>query len=160
MSAVPGAFGKPFNCPCCKNPWNQTDDAATGALFCAPCLSDDKGFKGIDPANFDDKVSPRDNFYLWSNGGWKAANPIPLEYSSWNTFIVLRDLNLDRLKAILDELGSSPSESSAKLANYYSSFMDEATIEARGVSVLEEALKLCVANKVKLCPLLCTTHRS
>lgn len=152
MSDVPGAFAKSFNCPCCRNPWNQQSDAAiAGSLFCAPCLADDKGFKGIDPANFDSKVSPRGNFYLWSNGGWKEANPIPLEYSSWNTFIVLRDLNLDRLKVILDELGSSENaqnQSTSKLADYYTSFMDESTIEARGVSVLTDSLRLCLAPKV------------
>lgn len=146
MSIIPGTFGKPFNCPCCKNPWNQSEGGEgnpTGAIFCTPCLVDDKGFKGIDPANFDHTVSPKDNFYYWSNGGWMKENPIPLEYSSWNTFIVLRDLNLDRLKTILDELATTSNEKTAKLADYYASFMDEATIDEKGASVLAELLNDC-----------------
>lgn len=147
---VPGAFGKPWKCPCCKNPWNQSDSEATGAFLCKPCLTDDKGYTGIDPNNFDNKVSPKENFYLWSNGGWKEANPIPLEYSSWNTFIVLRDLNLERLKGLLDELANeAPKENTAKLADYYVSFMDEATIESRGVAVLSELFGICNNPQVK-----------
>lgn len=146
---VPGAFGKPFKCLCCKNPWNESDSDASGAFLCNPCLTDDKGYTGIDPTNFDSKVSPKENFYLWSNGGWKASNPIPLEYSSWNTFIVLRDLNLERLKGLLDELSNEePKENTAKLADYYVSFMDEPTIESRGVAVLSEVFGICNDSKV------------
>lgn len=126
------------------------EEALVGAPFCTPCLSDNKGYTGIDPSNFDPKVSPRDNFFLWSNGGWKEANPIPLEYSSWNTFIVLRDLNLDRLKTILEDLGTSKTECNAKLADFYQSFMDETTIEKRGVSVLGDVLGLCLSKKVRV----------
>lgn len=146
MSNVPGAFGKHVKCPCCKNPWNQEDSSggsAAGAILCTPCLSDDKGFKGINPVNFDQSVNLKDNFYYWSNGGWMRENPIPLEYSSWNTFIVLRDLNLDRLKTILDELASVSTEKTAKLADYYSSFMDEENINAKGISVLAGLLNDC-----------------
>lgn len=139
-----------------------------GAMVCDPCFQDNKGFPGIDPDNFDLKVSPKENFYDFSNGGWrekvgmigfyfrynchfslvvwliccyvlylftdldfvlytlynisishcniichkflhtlhKKQNPIPAEYSNWNTFIALRDLNLERLKVILEELES------------------------------------------------------
>ena len=152
MSAVPGAFGKRFNCPCCKNPWNQEENESVGSILCTPCLADDKGYTGIDPANFDAKVSPKENFYLWSNGGWREANPIPLEYSSWNTFIVLRDLNLERLKTLLDELSVSSTaknEKTAKLADYYNSFMDETTIDAKGLVVLENLFKTCDNAKVR-----------
>jgi len=55
----------------------------------------------------------------------------------------LRDLNLDRLKTILDELAATSNEKTAKLADYYASFMDEATIDERGTSVLAELLNDC-----------------
>ena len=70
-----------YKCDCCNNPWNAKDlpyvkrnkDATDGEkdivdagyMLCSPCLSDDKGYKGIDPANFDFSVSLRDDFYLW-----------------------------------------------------------------------------------------------
>ena len=118
-------------------------------LYCSPCLSDDKGYSGIDPNNFDHKVSPKDNFYQWSNGTWKENNPIPLEYSSWNTFIALRDLNLERLMELLNELSNSQvvhvtssddvtgsdiglNANTMKLADYYNTFMNEVAIESKG----------------------------
>ena len=121
-------------------------------LYCSPCLSDDKGYSGIDPSNFDQKVSPKENFYLWSNGSWKENNPIPLEYSSWNTFIALRDLNLERLMELLNELSTVSKDTNGvnvmstvaavalnantiKLADYYNTFMNEELIESKGITL-------------------------
>jgi hypothetical protein len=66
MSAIPGAFGKRFKCPCCNNPWNQTDEGSIGTIFCDPCLADDKGYQGIDPKNFDHAESPKVKVLLYS----------------------------------------------------------------------------------------------
>lgn len=166
MNAVPGAFAKKFRCLCCNNPWNQSNDdsiggssSASGALatfYCAPCLTDDKGYAGIDPNNFDPSVNLKSNFFLWSNGGWKKNNPIPAAYSSWNTFIVLRDLNLDRLKGILDEMAADQSTERSvgetKLADYFNAYMDEERIEERGVAVLSDMAEVCAAAKVMRLP--------
>ena len=81
---VPGAFGKRVNCACCDNPWNV--DALVGDVVCSPCLVDNKGFSGIDPGNFDSNISPRENFYLWSNGNWMKKNPIPGRFTTSNNF--------------------------------------------------------------------------
>ena len=68
-------------------------------------------------------------------------NPIPGEYPSWNTFMALRDLNLDRLKSILEALSTASSVSEAttnngKLANFYNSFMNEDEINSIGIAPL------------------------
>lgn len=144
--SVPGAFGKNIRCKCCNNPWNQEDSLSNNAIACSPCLSDSKGYSGLDTTNFDPNVSLKENFYLWSNGGWKDKNPIPAEYSSWNTFIVLRDLNLDRLKVILDELAESSlllSEEETKLADFFNTFMDEQLIESQKLDLLQPLLSTC-----------------
>ena len=158
MSNIPGSFGRRVKCPCCANPWDQTEDShnvPNANAVCAPCLVDNKGYSGIDPSNFDLNVSPSDNFYLFSNGGWRAKNPIPAEYSNWNTFIALRDLNLERLKTILEELekasgepsgepsSDAPSADHAKLADFYNSFMDEKTIEECSLADLTDVLAIC-----------------
>jgi putative endopeptidase len=152
MSSLPGAFARDFKCACCSNPWNQPEDA--NVAICSPCLKDSKGFSGLDPDNFDNTVSPTENFYLWSNGGWKAKNPIPQEYSSWNTFIVLRDLNLDRLQSIVDELGansdsSANSEDLKKVKDFYCAFMDEDKIEELGVPALQSAFDVVESLTVR-----------
>ena len=68
-------------CACCNNPWNQSGSGNSAAfssfaMTCGECTT----VPGIDTNNFDHSVSPKDNFYLWSNGGWKEDNPIPAEY--------------------------------------------------------------------------------
>lgn len=158
MSAIPGAFAKNFQCECCKNPWNVEDTTDTAQssvpasmILCAPCLTDNKGYSGVDPANFDMSVKPSENFYLWSNGGWKEKNPIPPAYSSWNTFIALRDLNLERLKSIVDELEQNKVDASgegaenptiAKVKDFFLGFMDAEAIEAAGAQGLYPILRL------------------
>lgn len=75
-----------------------------------------------------------------------AKNPIPLEYSSWNTFMELRDRNLDRLKAIVDDLHSALGplpDDQQKLADFYRSMMDEECINAAGMAPLAPVLDWC-----------------
>jgi predicted metalloendopeptidase len=164
---IPGNFGKRVKCPCCSNPWDQTGteggSTSEGNTVCAPCMGDNKGVTGIDPENFDTSISPRDNFYLFSNGGWKAKNPIPAEYSNWNTFIALRDLNLDRLKVILEELeaastGTVTSDDHAKLADFYNTFMDEEAIETASKESLAEVIALCSAAAADPTAAVATLH--
>lgn len=146
-----------IRCACCNNPWNPGDSGGIGGedsalskdlsslVFCLPCLNDDKGVSGIFPGNIDHTVNLKENFYLWSNGNWKKQNPIPGEYSSWGTFIALRDMNLDRLKVILDDLqaGTVPlTGENKKLADFFNSMMDEVTINARGMEPLNVIFEL------------------
>eukprot|EP01038_Epipyxis_sp_PR26KG_P004814 gene4814-6744_t len=155
MSLTPGDFGKKFRCLCCNNPWNQVEsDVTTSAVpICSPCLTDDKGYAGIDPQNFDNSKSLKENFYLWSNGGWMAKNPIPNEYPSWNTFLVLRDLNLDRLQSILNELSNTATslgttEEQNKLSSFYNAFMDVEAIEKSSNSLLRQILQVCQEGNI------------
>lgn len=45
----------------------------------------------IDTLALDQSVSPREDFYQFANGGWRAANPLPAEYSRYGSFDVLRE---------------------------------------------------------------------
>lgn len=142
-----------MKCQCCRNPWNsKSGDDNDRGLVCAPCIQDSKGFSGFDPENLDPAESPKDNFYLWSNGGWRKRNPIPPEYSSWNTFTLLRDLNFDRLKDLLHDLQSNSSllaeSGEKKLNDFFSSFMDEEEIERRGIEPLIPALSMAANANV------------
>ena len=142
-------------CACCNNPWNQSSlEGAVSSSFAMTC-GDCTTVPGIDTNNFDHSINPKDNFYLWSNGGWKADNPIPGEYSSWNTFIELRDLNLDRLKKIVDDLQNGSTEGSTqnsqKLSVFFKAMMDEKYIESRGISPLLPIIDLCKTFRVGHC---------
>lgn len=128
---TPFAFIKKHGqCTCCSNPWNS--DMLSSMQSCEPCLSNNSGITGIDPKNINFEIKPTDDFYMFSNGKWKDNNHIPKEYSSWNSFMQLNDINLVRLKAILDSLSTNTITAStddtcesAKLRDFYTSFMNK-----------------------------------
>ena len=60
----------------------------TGAGFSAgdthvDVYQDCKSDFGIDYDDFDEMVSPVENFYDFAIGGWRKKNPTPPEYPSW-----------------------------------------------------------------------------
>lgn len=48
---------------------------------------------GVDIANMDTKVDPKEDFYNFVNGGWEAKNSIPSDQDSWGSFNELRKKN-------------------------------------------------------------------
>ena len=89
----PFSFNKGFSCDCCQNPWQKALEASIERNKCLKkkeLTNSNQECSGIDPDNIDPKASGKDDFYLWSNGGWMAKNEIPKEYPQWNTFMMLR----------------------------------------------------------------------
>jgi predicted metalloendopeptidase len=131
-------------CACCNNPWNRGDDEEF-ALICGAvdCKSSDTVLSAADR---DESISPAKDFFTYSNGGWMNSNPIPAEYPNWNTFLALHVQNQERLKEILKELQSATgdrSEEEGKLANFYSSAMNEEVIESAGIAPMSPILAAC-----------------
>lgn len=98
---------------------------------------------GIDMSAVDKSVRPQDDFYHYVNGAWIKNTEIPADKSRYGMFNVLDDATQEQLKAIIFEAaekkaarGSNPQ----KLGDMYASFMDEAKIEALGVSPLSDEL--------------------
>jgi putative endopeptidase len=158
-----------WKCPCCQNPWTATGDGNVPsfplyAMTCTPCLQSSNGIEGINPLNFDEKTSLKENFFQWSNGGWVASNPIPNEYSEWNTFLQLRDLNAERIREILTELEfnqtekNSSNEEEEKLKLFYKGMMNETVIEDRGIEPLRPLVNLCSLIKSNPSKTLATLH--
>ncbi|WP_374576215.1 M13 family metallopeptidase [Phenylobacterium sp.] len=101
------------------------------------------GAFGFDAAGMDASVKPGDDFFEYADGGWVKATEIPADRSTFNTFAVLRELASKRTAEIIDEAAKSdaPAGSNArKIGDYYSSFMDEAKIEALGAAPLKPEL--------------------
>jgi len=46
----------------------------------------------------------KDDFYMWQNASWMKNNPIPDEYSTWGSFMTLRDESLKAQISLLEEL--------------------------------------------------------
>jgi len=98
---------------------------------------------GIDVAGMDKSVSPGDDFYEYVNGGWMKATPIPADKPSYGWFAILADETRKRTQDLIQEAGTASGGASPemqKIGDFYSSFMDEATIESKGISPLKPQL--------------------
>jgi predicted metalloendopeptidase len=99
---------------------------------------------GIDLAGMDTSIAPGDDFNEYTNGGWIKATPIPADKSSYGVGAILIDEVRKRTQALIQEAanpGSSPSEDARKIGDFYSSFMDEAAIESKGITPLKPQLE-------------------
>jgi putative endopeptidase len=94
---------------------------------------------GIDLKYLDRSVRPQDNFYQYVNGGWLATTEIPADRSRYGVFDKLGDDALDQLRGIVEGLsqGAAPADPERrKIADLYSTFMDEAALEQQGLQPL------------------------
>ena len=96
--------------------------------------------RGFDLANLDHSVRPQDNFYQFAVGGWRKAHEIPSHKTSVGSFDQLAERNREALHTILEGLSQSTAPAGSderKLADFYASGMDTATIEAAGARPLQ-----------------------
>ena len=98
------------------------------------------GAWGVDLAGMDKSVNPGDNFYDFVNGTWHKNTEIPADKASWGGFGILRDLSDTRTREIIEasaKAKAAPGSNQQKVGDLYASFMDEAAIEAKGLTPLQ-----------------------
>ena len=88
----------------------------------------------------DHSVSPCENFYKFACGNWISRNPIPPDRGRWSRFDVLTELNLEKLRSILETAAAGSGPATRKIGDFYASCMDEAVIEAKGLAPLAPEL--------------------
>jgi putative endopeptidase len=109
---------------------------ATHATQAKPQL----GTWGVDLAGMDKSVNPGDSFYDYVNGTWDRTTEIPADKASWGGFGILRDLSDTRTREIIEAAArahGAPGTNEQKVGDLYASFMDEAAIEAKGLTPLQ-----------------------
>ena len=104
------------------------------------------GAFGFDTAGMDRSVAPGDDFFEYANGTWIKNTPIPPDKARYGLFNVLDDLSKERTRGIIEEQTKDPN---SRIGNAYLSFMDEAGVEAKGLTPFEPWLKRVRAVKSK-----------
>ena len=120
---------------------------------------------GIVVANIDRSVKPGDDFYRFANGEWIKRTEIPPDRSGVDVWTKLTDLSNQRTADLIKELASSnptAGSNSRKVADLFNSYMDEAAIEAKGLTPLKPHLEAIAAihNKKELARALGATLRA
>ena len=98
---------------------------------------------GLDLAGLDHATVPGDDFYGYANGAWQRGAVIPPERSFSGPFLTVVDTVAARTRAIDEEAaraGGAPGSEQQQVGDYYASFMDEAGIEALGLTPLAPEL--------------------
>ena len=102
----------------------------------------------------DNNVRAQDDLYRHANGAWLSTAQIPADQGSYGSFMALRDDSEAAVKAIIEDAQAnskaddgSVDERKKRIANLYSSFMDEERIEANGVDPIREDLAAIYATE-------------
>jgi putative endopeptidase len=107
---------------------------------------------GIQIANMDRSVKPGDNFFLYANGDWIKRTEIPPDRAGIGVFTELDELSNKRTAGLIEEEAKSNAaegSNARKIADLYNSYMDEAGIEAKGLTPLKPHLQAIEAIKDK-----------
>ncbi|MEO8000781.1 MAG: M13 family metallopeptidase [Arenimonas sp.] len=128
-------------------PETGTVTAAVNSAPSKPAL----GSFGVDLNNMDRSKTPGDDFFDFVNGNWVKNTEIPADRSRYNSFSVLSEIALTRTRAIAEEAADNKSTSSdsKKVGDFYTAFMDEAGIEAKGIAPVQAELDTITALKDK-----------
>jgi endothelin-converting enzyme/putative endopeptidase len=102
--------------------------------------------------NMDRSVKPGDDFFVYANGGWLKRTEIPPDRSRYGVFSMLDQESNKRTAALIEEVAKSnaaPGSGTRKIADLYNSYIDEAGIEAKGLTPLKPHLDAIAAIKDK-----------
>ncbi|WP_246357577.1 M13 family metallopeptidase [Pyxidicoccus fallax] len=111
----------------------------------------------------DRSVKPGDNFYRHVNGAWLDKTQIPADRSSYGMFTALSEQADQRSRELIEAQTQAPEGSEArKIGDFFATFLDEATIEAKGIAPLKPELDriAAIANKKALSTELGSTLQS
>ena len=98
--------------------------------------------------DMDRSIKPGDDFYHYANGSWLKSAVVPAGQTSLTTSTMLIAKNAQRVRELIQEAAASQSakgSTAQKVGDYYASFMDEATIEAKGMKPLADEMSAIAA---------------
>ncbi|NRF68391.1 M13 family metallopeptidase [Aquincola sp. S2] len=95
---------------------------------------------GVDRSGFDARTRVQDDLFRAVNGGWLDATEMPPDKPVLGSFVVLRDLSDERVRAIAEGLVDRPPEGdadAARIAAFWRAYTDTATLERRGLKAVQ-----------------------
>lgn len=98
---------------------------------------------GLTLQDFDRSVRPQDDLFMFVNGTWYNTVEIPSDRPRFGAMDVLSQENERRLRSIIETAvaqGAAFGSNNQKIADYYTSYMNEAEIEALGITPVEPFL--------------------
>ncbi len=98
---------------------------------------------GLDLAGFDKSVRPQDDLFRHAGGHWLDTTEIPADLANYGVFTKLDEDARANVRGLIEATAKAnpkPGTEEARVADFYRSFMDTATIESRGLAPLAAEL--------------------
>ncbi len=109
-----------------------------------PKASPAPAIQGLDLSGMDRSMAPGDGFFAYANGAWLQRTEIPADLGSFGVGHEVTDRTDRRVAALIKAAAASRAPAGSdprKIGDCYRSFMDEKTIEAKGLSPLKPIFK-------------------
>ncbi|MCR4844834.1 MAG: M13 family metallopeptidase [Bacteroidales bacterium] len=93
---------------------------------CAP----KSGAPALDMTSLDTTVSPKEDFYQYSTGGWQKNNPLRPEFSRYGSFDAIRERTQENLNALFESMTTmkaKPGTVDQKISDLYKMALDSTT---------------------------------
>jgi putative endopeptidase len=105
---------------------------------------------GFSIDNIDKSIDPCVDFYQYACGNWIKRTEIPPDRSAWQSFGELDERNLEIERGILEKAetgGASRNAIDQKIGDLYGSCMDEKSVDAKGMTPINQELQHIAAIK-------------
>ena len=115
------------------------------------------GAFGLELKDMDPKVKPGDSFFDYAEGTWLRDHPIPADKTGAGYNFELPDEIEQQVKRMVEDVTAHPTSPIAtKIGDAYAAWMDEKSIEARGLEALKPYLAKIdsVSNRSQLLKLM------
>ncbi|RYZ25475.1 MAG: peptidase M13, partial [Chitinophagaceae bacterium] len=126
---------------------------AAAALLVLSCKKDDSKKElasGIIKENMDTLVKPGDDFDAYVNGAWLKKNEIPADKSSYGVDGILDDEAQANVRKIIEDAAkknASEGSNDQKIGDFYNSYIDQKTRDAKGLEPIQPELQKVLAIK-------------
>jgi predicted metalloendopeptidase len=91
---------------------------------------------GVDPA-----IKPGDDFFAYANGEWLAATAVPAGRQRWGARNEIDAITGQQVSKVLEDAAAAPKGTTArKVADFRAAYLDEAAIEAKGITPIKPLL--------------------
>ena len=125
------------------------------AIFFASAAATTSYAQRLNGSEMDTTVKPGDDFYRYANGGWLKSATLPAGTSAFDNRGIITERNTQQVRDLIANASNSSGDHAAagtntqKVGDYFASLLDEAAIEAKGLTPLAADLAAIEAIKTK-----------
>ncbi|MGH8236308.1 MAG: hypothetical protein ACREXP_04710, partial [Steroidobacteraceae bacterium] len=112
-------------------------------VACSASAADGNSQQGVQPGDIDRKVDPCTDFFAFSNGRWRAENPIPASMPRWSRRWAAGEATKEQLREILEQAAAAQAQRGSieqLTGDFYAGCMNEAQADSLGAKPIAPLL--------------------